>query len=192
MRKIIYSCISDQYDLPKDHVIPKGWDYAMIESSGGPKASRHNKILCPFFESYDLSVWVDGHIQITGDIDKFVAERHKKVFSLMKHPERNCIYREAEECKRQRKDNPAVIDAQMKKYAKEVYPHNNGLVATGILVRNHTAEVINFCMQWWDQVRTESCRDQLSFNYIAWKTKLDYATFPYVNKLSEFRKHRHK
>ncbi len=65
--------------------------------------------------------------------------------------------------------------AQISRYKQENYPANNGLISGGILLRNHHSSKIKETMEhWWNEVKNGSRRDQLSFNYVAWKTGLDY------------------
>jgi hypothetical protein len=88
---------------------------------------------------------------------------------------RNCIYDEALACIKLNKDKKDIIDKQIKFYQKINYPKNNGLVATGFMIRNHTNDKIILLMEkWWEMIKNYSYRDQLSFNYVAWKYKMQY------------------
>ena len=63
----------------------------------------------------------------------------------------------------------------MDKYQKEGYPKHNGLVASGILFRNHhDKDVIKVMEDWYSEVVYYSFRDQLSFNYVCWKNNFVY------------------
>ena len=61
----------------------------------------------------------------------------------------------------------------------ENYPENNGLISGGVLVRKHTDEkLIKVMEEWWYFVKNFSKRDQLSFNYVAWKHHFKYNVIP--------------
>lgn len=69
------------------------------------------------------------------------------------------------------------MDAQMERYRNEGYPEHNGLIDSGILVRElKNQKVINLMETWWQEVLHGSKRDQLSFNYACWKNDFVYDT----------------
>ena len=73
------------------------------------------------------------------------------------------------------KDEPSVIKKQIDGYFNEGYPHNNGLIVSGVLLRKHNEkDVIRTMERWWEEVKYGSKRDQLSFDYSVWKTDLKY------------------
>lgn len=148
-----------------------------------PKIFRKVKILPHLFlPEHDKSVWIDGHL-VPNDLSLF----DKSGYWLMKHPTRNCIYQEAQECITLRKDNPRTINEQVNRYRMEGYPVNNGLSATGVLIRDNTEGNRVFGEFWWHQVRTGSVRDQLSFNYSAWKTGLQFDQFPFLQDIKKWK-----
>ena len=64
----------------------------------------------------------------------------------------------------------------MERYLSEGYPRNNGLVVQMEVLRRHNADdVINSMETHWDELKYNSKREQLSFNYIAWKTNLKFS-----------------
>ena len=66
----------------------------------------------------------------------------------------------------------------MQRYASEGFPRGAGLAEACVILRRHTAAVEAFGEAWWHEIRTGSHRDQLSFDYVAWKLGMRYATFP--------------
>ena len=43
------------------------------------------------------------------------------------------------------------------------------------ILRRHNSEDVRRAMEyWWNELKNNSRRDQLSFNYSAWKNKLDF------------------
>jgi hypothetical protein len=144
-----------------------------------------------YLKDYDWSIWIDGNIKIISDIrpmcdgDPYKVYDHMQVFD-----KRNCIYDEAqailnfgkinsertpERGIKNWKDNPKLIVEQMNRYMVEGYPKNNGLATNPIIIRNHNNfDVIKNMEDWWVEIKYNSKRDQLSFNYIAWKNKFNF------------------
>ena len=59
------------------------------------------------------------------------------------------------------------------------YPANNGLITGMVILRRHNEkDCIETMEDWWTEVKYNSKRDQLSFNYCAWKNDL---TFNYMD-----------
>ena len=165
-RKICFTDVPMQSDT---------WEIVRVEHES--KIHRKIKILPHLFlPPHDKSVWIDGHLKPLIDIESFAQD--KSGFWLMDHPLRKCIYEEANACIAMRKDNRKVIERQTTRYRLERYPPNAGLVATGVLIREPGFEDV--LEHWWSEVRDFSVRDQLSFNYVAYKNNLRYNTFPFL------------
>ena len=63
----------------------------------------------------------------------------------------------------------------MERYLSEGYPQNNGLAFTCVVVRKHNdSDTINLMENWWTEIKYGSKRDQLSFDYVAWKNNYDF------------------
>ena len=73
------------------------------------------------------------------------------------------------------KDNPYLIQEQMNKYAMLGFPRNNGLITGMVILRRHNEkDCIETMEDWWKEIKYGSKRDQLSFNYCAWKNRLKF------------------
>ena len=202
---VCYTCITDGYDQILDPLVvspgidficfsdkqiqSKIWKWKQIpkeiESLDKIRQQRSIKI-CPhkYLKEYDISIWVDGNIQIKNDLNKFIKQYNLDVCPLWirKHPARDCIYDEAKECIAQRKAPKEVIEKQVLKYKAVNYPAHNKLVESGIILRKHNdTQCQKICDVWFAEVLTESYRDQLSFNYACWATKFRYGTMIYDN-----------
>lgn len=193
--RVVYTCITGDYDNLREVNSPeKQIDYICftdrnIESKtwkirpiprclkylDDAKIARCMKIAPHLFLSeYDISVWVDGNIQVMGNMHKFIDENLKNYFSIPKHPDRICVYEEAKAVKNLNKDSAEVVDRQMDKYMSKNYPQNNGMVQSGIMVRRHNDKrCIAISNLWWNEVREFSKRDQLSFNFSIWKKNVE-------------------
>jgi len=188
---VVYTCIVGKYDVLKEVAAPeknieyicftdqivesKTWKIkpipAFLKSMEPAKIARCVKILPHLFlQEYNISVWVDGSIQILGGIQEFVDNNLKNYFAIPKHPDRVCVYEEAKAIVRLNKDSVEVIDKQIFEYKKKNYPADNGMVQSGIMIRKHNDKrCITIAELWWKEVREYSKRDQMSFNYSIWK-----------------------
>lgn len=76
------------------------------------KQQRLIKILPhKYLSEYEISIWVDGNIQIMCDVDDFLKkiDLEKHHFYTRRHPVRDCIYDEAKEVLFMRKDVPENV-----------------------------------------------------------------------------------
>ncbi len=74
------------------------------------------------------------------------------------------------------KDNPKLIQRQMGRYMDMHYPRNNGLVVQMEVLRRHNEQdVVDSMEDQWVELKYNSKREQLSFNYIAWKNDLKFS-----------------
>lgn len=128
-----------------------------------------------FLKDYDFSIWIDAGFLIVGDIINFINRYTKKDFLGVSHSIRHCLYDEAYEVLRLKMDDEELIKKQIKKYENNNYPRNNGLIESGILFRRHgNHEIIKVMEDWFYEIINYSKRDQISFNYVAWKNNLDF------------------
>jgi hypothetical protein len=134
-----------------------------------------------FFPEVGYSLWVDGNVGLTYPfgirrlIELYLQDADMCVF---RHHARSCIYQEAEACKVRRLDSPGLIDGQMARYREEGFPARFGLQELAVILRRHSEAVDDFDRRWWEEISRGSRRDQLSFQYVRWKTGLPIAEFP--------------
>ncbi len=181
-RDVDYICFSDRKHSAR------GWNVKLVEPpfKNDPRRSNRYYKLHPhlFLKEYEYSVYIDTAIivikspalllqQELQDGKMLVFDHNQTTFDA-----RNCIYKEYEALLQIRdkhgntKDDPVIMTKQIEMFRADGYPENNGLIKGGVLVRKHNEEeVIRIMEQWWWFVENLSTRDQLSFNYIAWKNK---------------------
>lgn len=193
---VVYTCITGGYDnlirpaktegvdyicfTDNIKVSPNGWIIKPIpeglEGLTNVKKQRMIKVLPhKYLSEYDISIWVDGSVEVKGDVMQFMKPFIYDGHSIFipDHPARNCIYRECDAVKALKKDTTDLPDKQMKKYKEEGYPVKNGLVQSNIMVRWHNDEDCIKVMELWaNEIMNFSHRDQLSFNYALWKSGL--------------------
>lgn len=197
--KVVYSAIFGDYDDLKPIIKQKGFDYIIFTDNPNLKSNDYKVILCPpisddpcrnakyykinshrVLNEYIYSIWIDANIRVTHpDLNLLLAKYlFEKDIALHINPKRICIYQAALNCIRHKKDDEKTINNQMIKYRIEACPENYGLVSCGILYRKHTKKIGEFNDYWWDEIKSNSRRDQLSFNYIAWKTGIGFHLIP--------------
>lgn len=179
-----YICISDKHHKSKvwKTKIFKNKELTNKQKSGYVLTQIHKLI------DYDICVIVGGQIQINNDLNNFVF---KEDFITLDHPSRNCIYKEAQACILLDKDDPKVIAKHMYRYLSEGFPVNMGMIQTGVTIRRRTKEVNKVCDDWWNEILNGSQRDQLSFNYVAFKNNFNYKTISSKLLYNEFKINKH-
>lgn len=196
-RKAVYTFIFGGYDdLKPPAVITPGWDYICFTDDPALRsdiwdvrlsprgradrqlenkkyAMKHMILFHQYLKGYDLSLSIGGQMELNCNLDDLMREHFRAGDDMMicRHPDRDCIYDEAEVCKAEGIDDRARIDAQIERYRAIGYPPHNGLYATGVIARWHQrANVRAMCRFWWEEYRRGSKRDQLSLNYAIWKS----------------------
>ena len=123
---------------------------------------------------YGTTLSVGAQIQIACSLNQFMIRfREDTRLLLMRHPERSCVYAEADACVALKKDDEKTIRAQMSRYHAQDFPQSWGLFATGVMGVRHSDAPDNealhwwnhFADAWWHEVQQGSCRDQLSLTY---------------------------
>lgn len=187
----VYTAIFDSYDELKDIKLIPGWQaicftncdivsktWKIIKLEKSEKIYRDIKIRpYKYLPEHIRSIWIDGNLELIDSLQFLVNKGH---LCLMTHPDRDCIYKEAERCIELKKDSFEVISSQMERYRTLSYPENNGLVATGVIVRTHNFQNMMLGEIWWDEVQNHSVRDQLSFNFVAHNRQIPFETFPFL------------
>lgn len=207
-RGVIYSAITGNYDsIAEPQIIDERFDYLFFTNNPKLKSdvwkviyiedseldnvrlARKIKILgYQFLQEYDYSIWIDGKIKIIGDVQRYIAQYAKQLPILcFPHYENNCVYEEEKKCEELAKDNVDVMRRQMERYRQEGYPANYGMIDSCILVRELNNLKLNQVMDfWWEEIKNESYRDQLSFNYAFWKNDFAYDTSPEMCYKNDF------
>jgi hypothetical protein len=119
-----------------------------------------------------MSIWVDGNITLKGDLNEFIGLTITGDTSVYvpQHPLRNCLYDEAKAVVSMKKDAKEIVNPQIERYKAEGFPKDYGLLQSNILLRMHNDNnCIRLMEAWFDELKDNSHRDQLSFNYALWK-----------------------
>lgn len=115
------------------------------------------------YQHADITIWMDGSIEPhPGFEEKALAALGDDDWACVPHPDRNCIYPEAEySATLTWRYDADSITAQAGHY-RNFHPSNWGLFATGVNVRRHTEAVHDLSHLWWDEILNWSHQDQLS------------------------------
>lgn len=181
MDGVDYICFTDSDIKSKTWNIIKS---TPIYKDPNRNAKKYKILPHRYLSEYDYSIWIDGNILIVNDIRELVTKNNYQVFDhnqTILDP-RDCIYDEYDAIIQlgnnnggNYKDNPQLMYNQVKRYLDNGYPKHNGLATNPIILRNHNdSDVIKTMEDWWLEIKHNSRRDQLSFNYIAWKNKFNF------------------
>jgi lipopolysaccharide biosynthesis glycosyltransferase len=180
-------CFTDDPELRSDV-----WDVRCENSQSEIpwKSAKMYKILPHvYFPEYMYSIWVDGNVVIKNDLSKLLSYlTEDKTFAAYNHSEStppvDCIYCEGARLLSLIEEDKIVLDPepikkQMMRLHNESYPPHTGLIAGMVLVRKHNDFMCIKNMQtWWNEIEQGSSRDELSFNYIAWKNNFMFNYIP--------------
>lgn len=194
---VVYTSVVDDYDVlvnqPFDinyvcftddpGTVPDGWEARELPGkelspklvSGRAKTHPH-----VYLDDYEYSLWIDGNVIVKADPVE-LANRYLDDVNLAvpAHPFRNCLYDEAEWCVEGGHADPDVTEEQMKAYRDAGFPEEFGLSETRVLLRKHHADdIVTLDETWWREYQKGPQRDQLNFEYAAWKTGLEYDQMP--------------
>lgn len=112
----------------------------------------------------DISIWLDGSVEVTNPrfVEEAIALLGNDDWSHVPHPERTCIYTEADySALLTWRYDPTAMKTQAEHY-RAFHPAGWGLFATGVNVRRHTEPVIRMSHLWWEEILNWSHQDQLS------------------------------
>ena len=116
------------------------------------------------FPEASVSIWMDASMEVTveGYVDRCLDALGDDSLSLVRHPERTCIYPEADySATLTWRYDSAALKSQAAYYAT-FHPAGWGLFATGNIVRRHGPNVDLLGQQWWYENITRSHQDQIS------------------------------
>lgn len=191
--KTVFTAIFGNYDsLQEPLIITPGWKYVCYTDQplknttwtiikrpmlpqGAQRTARFYKIMFHRHIETEFSVWIDASFIINCNLDEW-WKRFKNPMTCIKHPIRDCVYQEADVCLQNGKGSNYDIIKQMQHYMDAGLPMHNGLIQSGILMRQQRQPVIDLCDLWWHQLETYSTRDQLSFAFASWKKPVHYLT----------------
>jgi len=187
-----YFCVTDELSdkFDYDH-LPETPEPVITISMNFPQRNLHPRMRAKYFkmfpwevkelEGYDISIYLDGSIQITSPefIRHCINSLGNHDMLLFKHPQRDCIYEEAKASIGLVKYKDQNISGQINEY-RRIYPSDHaGLYACGIMVRKMNSVNMKKVMEawWWENIKW-SCQDQISLPVICHLLKFKPVIFP--------------
>ena len=153
-----------------DFNAPSPWQVRPVQPSSTPSTYQSRYYFdqsCLVLPEYTYTIMHGANSQLAVDphylIDTYLQSTDIAAF---RHPHRDCIYDEGSACISMGKDVRELIIPQMNKYRLAGYPAHNGLSACILLVRRNTPQLAFFEQHWYEEVSSNSFRDQLSFDYM--------------------------
>ncbi len=204
-RGAVFSAITGGYDSIRDpEVVDDRLDYYLFTDSDNIQSDVYKvikvdneEVLDPvrlskkikiignweYLPEYDFTIWMDGKLQITGDLMGYIKEYSKGAPLLcFNHYNRDDLYEEARVCSSIGIDYPEIIQKQVERYRAEGFPERYGLIDACLLVKDNKSESLKRAMNdWWTEVKNGSKRDQLSFSYAFWKNNVIFDTSPLLS-----------
>ena len=173
-----YICFTDNPDFESDF-----WEIRLMEDStldNNRKAKQYKVFPNKYLPDYKYSLWIDGSFKIVGSIREYINNFINSKMLVVVHPERDCIYEEANESIKFPRYSNYTINKQTENYASMGMPAHYGLPALGSIFREHNDPIIVDLMnQWWEEIIKYTNQDQLSFTYLMWKNNFQ----PSVSKV---------
>lgn len=158
-------------------------DYDIIHIEGGKNArrlSRQFKIYpFHFIPNYDYYIYLDATISLRAS-PILLVEKYLKDYDIavLKHPWRDCIYDEMNECQRLGISDIELTNKQREYYLSLGYPEHNGLTENGVMLRRDNSSIREFSLRWLGLYKQYAERDQFSFCYVAWEKGIKYNIIP--------------
>jgi len=189
MKKVIYTCITGNYDsLKQPLAIREDWDYICFSDCvpegkngvwevrripyEGKYKSRYPKLLPhKVLSDYDLSLYMDANLQISSnELYEIVEAKSDQIISQVPHPNTDCLYEELRHCYKAGKISFTKAKKLCYRLVSEGFPRNYGLFENNIILRWHNdSEVEAMDKDWWNMLPSGAGRDQLSAMYVYWK-----------------------
>jgi hypothetical protein len=168
-----YICYTDREDLASDV-----WDIRCLHGSlvwdDARLQARFLKIMAPLhFPCKDI-LWIDGTIQLRKKPEDFLLPHLRQHTVLaMPHPHRDTVEEEAEVLASRYGWDRRPFDKQIASYRRQGWkPERTGwLTTTGLLAFGGTTVSQDLACAWWKEIKEWGHpRDQMSFDFAAWKT----------------------
>lgn len=145
--------------------IADGWKQILIDPSDDPhrqqRALKLDFTLIPDLDKYDTVIYIDANITIHKPIQELMRLYRGGILTKQ-HPKRNCVYDEGWACIDLKKADREAVLRQLSDYMARGIRPETGMYQTGMMVRDRSDQVIEFCKEWLRELEQHTHRDQLS------------------------------
>lgn len=165
-------CVTDDLNLKSP-----SWN-CVYEARGDihPNVAAKRPKMRPWdYTNADWTIWLDASFRVISSA--FVREvLEYGPIGQIDHPDRDCLYEEAEYSAGLKKYAGLPLQEQAQSY----WPHPThwGLWCTGLIVREHQPEIVQFGERWLDECEKWSYQDQVSEPAVLRQCGLRPATIP--------------
>lgn len=158
------------------------------------KLSRFYKIcFFTYLSQYDILLYIDARISIKKKLDGMLETLDGFDIVFVKHYARNNINEEFKEVLQLGLENSKVINKIKHRYKEANYNYDNGLYVGRFFLFRNNENTVKFFMNWWNEVKNYSHRDQLSLNFVLKNnSKLKYNVIQYNEALKYFKLRKRK
>ena len=176
-----FVCFGDDATRPP----PPPWRQQPLDARARQSAPRevnrwHKLFPHELLPAARASVYRDGNLRLEQDYGDYIAvlRRSGAALGAFRHPAGRSVAEEVNSARAQ--DRFTVrdlerVDAQLARYAREGFDLETPISANYLLVRDHEHPLLADAMQlWWQQLANESGRDQISLQYVVWKSRLPF------------------
>jgi cellulose synthase/poly-beta-1,6-N-acetylglucosamine synthase-like glycosyltransferase len=211
MKTCIYTVITGNYDRPIELPPLKGidaylftdnpnmtsdtWKIQLLPPSDRPKhASRKVKALyMDYLPNYDLCIYIDGNMQIKGDIHRFIRTYYKGGFLTCSHPVRRTVEDEVRACEMIGKDTGESLNTTLQALKLSTgMSKTKQLYESGFIVRDYSENTQALCRTWWSMIEQGTHRDQISLPFAAFASGVYPKTVPSHIRNGLIKIHPHK
>lgn len=175
-----YYCFSDNPPTNSRWNVGQFYDFSLDPTFRHRRNAKIYKILSFLFvPNYDYYIWVDCTHTVklppTEIIETYLWDADIAVF---RHPERDCVYQEAEKVKQLNYDHHSRVDIQTQYYRQQGHPEHYGLYELPAFVYRNTPRIRALMLNWWEHISRFSSRDQISFPYLCRDLKIVPSIIP--------------
>lgn len=153
--------VTDDLGIPDGHL---GWRVIHQPMPGVPpvRAAKHPKFRPWEYTDAPASIWVDGSVRVISPYFAAEALAFADPIAQFDHPDRDCIYTEAEVAAALPRYAGEPVLEQAETYRQAGHPEHWGLWAATVIARRHTDGVRALGEAWTAEVDRWSYEDQVS------------------------------
>ena len=143
-----------------------------------------------FFKEKELSLYIDSKYTLIGNLNNLIIRLLSPNYNIImqEHRTRNSVFDEFNQVIKLKLEKKSMIQKIKEKYKKEGFKDNFGLAEGSFILRRHNEQdCIDIMEKWWNEIKTYSHRNQLSFNYVLWREnkKIKFISRDFVLKFFE-------
>lgn len=171
-----FVCITDQT------LKARQWEIRHCKPKPDPRR-RNRRVKALLHRHVDgPTLYLDAEFQVTEDPRDLVGPALEAgSWAATRHPQRDCLFDEADVCFRKRlTESPEALAVQVARYRKAGMPEHFGLWAGGVLARRGDEQSRKLGEAWWSETARGAERDQVSLPFVVWRLGLRPVEIPGV------------